>query len=328
MPASRGLGGAPRWAVLETGFGLGLNFLATWQAWRSDPRRPACLFYSAVEAWVCKAGDLVRSAAPFAELAPLAAELAAQWHGLLPGVHRLSLDGERVQLTLAVGAVQPMLAELSGAHDSLYLDGFSPERNPDMWSEATLAAAARLLRPGARPPPGAWPARCASTWPPAASSWSACPACRPSARPCARAPALGATRTRAPTPSRAGTSRPRAAPSSAAAWPGPRWPSAWRSAAGASTCSTPRPARRRRQRAAGGRGGAARVARRPAAVAAHARGVRATLARAAGLLRAGRDFAATGVLERHEPGKRRRLPPGRPDRPMPPRPKAWPASTR
>jgi tRNA 5-methylaminomethyl-2-thiouridine biosynthesis bifunctional protein len=57
-------------------------------------------------------------------------------------------------------------------------------------------------------------------------------------------------------------------------------------------------------------------------------GVRATLARAAGLLRAGRDFAATGVLERHEPGKRRRLPPGRPDRPMPPRPKAWPASTR
>jgi tRNA 5-methylaminomethyl-2-thiouridine biosynthesis bifunctional protein len=64
MPASRGLAGAPRWAVLETGFGLGLNFLATWQAWRSDPRRPACLFYSAVEAWVCKAGDLVRSAAP------------------------------------------------------------------------------------------------------------------------------------------------------------------------------------------------------------------------------------------------------------------------
>ena len=36
--------GAPRWAVLETDFGLGLNFLATWQAWRSDPERPARLF--------------------------------------------------------------------------------------------------------------------------------------------------------------------------------------------------------------------------------------------------------------------------------------------
>ena len=35
-------------------------------------------------------------------------------------------------------------------------------------------------------------------------------------------------------------------------------------------------------------------------------GVRATLTRAAGLLRAGRDYAASGVLERHESGKRRR----------------------
>ena len=142
--------GAPRWAVLETGFGLGLNFLATWQAWRSNPERPARLFYSAVEAWVCEADDLIRSAAPFAELAPLAAELAAQWNGLLPGVHRLSFDDERVQLTLAVGAVQPMLAELSGAHDALFLDGFAPERNPDMWSAATFKAAARLVRPGTR----------------------------------------------------------------------------------------------------------------------------------------------------------------------------------
>ena len=28
-----------RFTVLETGFGSGLNFLATWQAWRQDPLR-------------------------------------------------------------------------------------------------------------------------------------------------------------------------------------------------------------------------------------------------------------------------------------------------
>ena len=33
----------PQWRILETGFGLGLNFLTTWQAWRDDPLRPACL---------------------------------------------------------------------------------------------------------------------------------------------------------------------------------------------------------------------------------------------------------------------------------------------
>ena len=25
--------------IVETGFGIGLNFLATWQAWRDDPQR-------------------------------------------------------------------------------------------------------------------------------------------------------------------------------------------------------------------------------------------------------------------------------------------------
>ena len=28
----------PRWRILETDFGLGLNFLATWAAWRADPQ--------------------------------------------------------------------------------------------------------------------------------------------------------------------------------------------------------------------------------------------------------------------------------------------------
>jgi tRNA 5-methylaminomethyl-2-thiouridine biosynthesis bifunctional protein len=31
--------GRERFVVLETGFGLGLNFLATWRAWRDDPAR-------------------------------------------------------------------------------------------------------------------------------------------------------------------------------------------------------------------------------------------------------------------------------------------------
>ena len=33
--------GRERFVILETGFGLGLNFLATWQAWRGQPREAA-----------------------------------------------------------------------------------------------------------------------------------------------------------------------------------------------------------------------------------------------------------------------------------------------
>src|SRR5260221_3315703 len=36
--------------ILETGFGLGLSFLAAWNAWREDPRRPRRLPFISVEA--------------------------------------------------------------------------------------------------------------------------------------------------------------------------------------------------------------------------------------------------------------------------------------
>ena len=142
--------GRPVWQILETGFGLGLNFLAVWHAWLQDPARPARLFYSAVEAHVPEARDVLRSAAPFPELAPLAEQLAAQWRGLLPGVHRLELAGGALQLTLAVGDALPMLGELTGRFDSVFLDGFSPQKNPQMWAPDLLHSVARLARSGAR----------------------------------------------------------------------------------------------------------------------------------------------------------------------------------
>ncbi|WP_225783222.1 FAD-dependent 5-carboxymethylaminomethyl-2-thiouridine(34) oxidoreductase MnmC [Xenophilus sp. Marseille-Q4582] len=143
--------GAAQWCVLETGFGLGLNFLATWQAWRADARRPGLLHFVSVEAFPVAPADLLRAADAHPELRPLAGELAAQWHGLLPGLHRLAFDGGRVLLTLCIGDVQPMLRAHRPFHaDSLFLDGFSPRVNPQMWSPETLKAVARFARPGTR----------------------------------------------------------------------------------------------------------------------------------------------------------------------------------
>ena len=141
---------APRWTLLETGFGLGLNFLATWQAWRADPLAPRLLHYVAIEAWPPTADDLQRGAAPYPELAPLAHELAARWTGLLPGFHRLAFEGGRVQLTLCIGEVRAMLRELRFEADSVYLDGFTPALNPDMWDPHTLKAVSHLCRRGTR----------------------------------------------------------------------------------------------------------------------------------------------------------------------------------
>ena len=138
----------PQWRILETGFGLGLNFLATWRAWLDDPHRCGLLHFVSAEAWPVGAADLIRSAAPYPELVPLASNLVEQWWGLLPGVHRLSFEQGRVLLTLHVGDVKQALRQRTFSADSVFLDGFDPPRNPSMWDLYTLKAMARYCRRG------------------------------------------------------------------------------------------------------------------------------------------------------------------------------------
>jgi tRNA 5-methylaminomethyl-2-thiouridine biosynthesis bifunctional protein len=138
----------PQWRILETGFGLGLNFLAAWRAWKDDPERPRMLHYVCVEAFPVAAADLLRSVEADPELRPLAAELAAQWWGMVAGVHRLAFEDGRVLLTVAVGDARLALQEQAFVADAVFLDGFDPDLDPAMWDLPLLKAAARLCRRG------------------------------------------------------------------------------------------------------------------------------------------------------------------------------------
>lgn len=147
-----------RWAnamsfcVLETGFGLGLNFLATWQAWLDDPRRCDWLHYVAIEAYPVSPADLLRSTQALnpanPSLVALAQELAHVWDRLQPGLQQFNFSNGSVSLTLAIGEVQPMLSALNQMADAVFLDGFSPAKNPEMWSQSTMEAVAAHCRPG------------------------------------------------------------------------------------------------------------------------------------------------------------------------------------
>lgn len=142
--------GQPQWCVLETGFGLGLNFLVTWQAWKADPLRPRLLHFVSTEAYPASAQDVLRSAQTHPELVPFAQQLQRQLWGLLPGMHRLVFEGGQVLLTLCIGDAKAMLREPSFHADSVYLDGFSPQRNPDIWDVHTFKAVAKCCRRGTR----------------------------------------------------------------------------------------------------------------------------------------------------------------------------------
>jgi tRNA 5-methylaminomethyl-2-thiouridine biosynthesis bifunctional protein len=146
--------GAERFCVLELGFGLGANFLATLATWRADPARPARLHVVSVEARPLSREDLERGLAAIGlGCEALAADrnaLLADWPPALPGLHRLVFAGGAVTLTLAFGEASRIVPRLSLAADAIYLDGFSPERNPAMWRPALIRAVARHARPGAR----------------------------------------------------------------------------------------------------------------------------------------------------------------------------------
>jgi tRNA 5-methylaminomethyl-2-thiouridine biosynthesis bifunctional protein len=149
------LGEQARWrkrdcfVIVETGFGMGLNFLATWQAWRDDPERCARLHFVSFENHPFTTADLAALHARWPELADCSAALRRQWPSLLPGSQRLFFDAERVVLTLFFGDAQTLLPKLRARADAFYLDGFSPDRNPELWSARICSSLARLAVTGA-----------------------------------------------------------------------------------------------------------------------------------------------------------------------------------
>jgi tRNA 5-methylaminomethyl-2-thiouridine biosynthesis bifunctional protein len=141
--------GQDRFVILETGFGLGLNFLATWQAWRDDPQRSRRLHFVSFEKHPFTATDLATAQQAWPEFAKCAAELQKHWPVLTPGMHRLHLDGGQVILTLVFGDAATLLRTINASVDAFFLDGFSPAKNPEIWSPHLCRGLTRLAAPGA-----------------------------------------------------------------------------------------------------------------------------------------------------------------------------------
>jgi tRNA 5-methylaminomethyl-2-thiouridine biosynthesis bifunctional protein len=139
--------GRAHFTVLETGFGLGFNLLALWDAWQADAQHCAHLHVVSLELHPPSPEDLARAHATSPWPARVAA-LLAQWPPAVAGLHRIELQGGALQLTLALGDASQLLPRLRLAADAVFLDGFAPDRNPEMWSKDTLSALARQAAPG------------------------------------------------------------------------------------------------------------------------------------------------------------------------------------
>lgn len=141
--------GQSTFTICELGFGTGLTFLATCRLWTETAAPHARLNYLAVEGHPLHPDDLRRCLAPWDALGAEAAALLRVYPAPSPGFHRLHI-GAGITLTLLCGDAAEVLSQTEATVDAWYLDGFSPSKNPGMWSESVLRAVARLSRPGAR----------------------------------------------------------------------------------------------------------------------------------------------------------------------------------
>ncbi|MDX1755586.1 MAG: bifunctional tRNA (5-methylaminomethyl-2-thiouridine)(34)-methyltransferase MnmD/FAD-dependent 5-carboxymethylaminomethyl-2-thiouridine(34) oxidoreductase MnmC [Marinobacter sp.] len=135
--------------VAESGFGTGLNFLATWQLWRQcNPPAGATLHFVSVERYPLTPQDLARAHALWPELEQLANELQAHYPVLINGTHRLVLDGGRVRLTLHFGDALDGWRDMTFQADAWFLDGFAPSLNPELWVDEVVSSVRQHSRPG------------------------------------------------------------------------------------------------------------------------------------------------------------------------------------
>lgn len=128
--------------IAELGFGTGLNMLATLIAWGRTGRTGTVRFTS-FEAYPLPADDIARALHAFPEADAVAAPFLDQW---AQGARRISLAGLEVEVI--VGDARETLPAWAGQADAWFLDGFSPAKNPELWSADLMAMVAAKTAAG------------------------------------------------------------------------------------------------------------------------------------------------------------------------------------
>lgn len=140
--------------IVETGFGTGLNFLLTWQAWRehnanSTSKHKGWLHFSSIEKHPLSQEQLQQALALWPQLSDLTAYLLKDYPLPVSGEHYLVWPEERISLTLYWDDIHNALPQISGPVHAWYLDGFAPARNPEMWSDELFNQLRRLSQKNA-----------------------------------------------------------------------------------------------------------------------------------------------------------------------------------
>jgi len=129
---------SPGFRIAELGFGTGLNCAAALALWR-EIGVEGPLSFTSFEAYPLDPETMCRALAPFRDVSAAARDVVSAVRRKPPA----DLD-----LTIVVGDANQTLQPWDGAADAWFLDGFSPEKNPELWNDTLMAEVAAHTVPG------------------------------------------------------------------------------------------------------------------------------------------------------------------------------------
>ena len=123
--------------IAELGFGSGLNLLAAWKMWE-EAGMTSPLRYTSFEAYPMDRGEMARALAVWPDLADYATRLLAGG---------MQMQTDTLELNVITGDARTTLPNWNGSADAWFLDGFSPTKNPELWSVDIMQAVAAHTAP-------------------------------------------------------------------------------------------------------------------------------------------------------------------------------------
>ncbi len=149
---------SPLFRIGELGFGTGLNFFVTKHVWEKTQNPPSIGFVS-LEKYPLGPAVICQMQEFFPELKPWREDMLASYSEFLqsktypmPFQWKFNhpKNSSNFFLSLYLGDVLEILSSFPSPIDCFYLDGFAPQKNPDMWSLEVMRKLRALSKPGTK----------------------------------------------------------------------------------------------------------------------------------------------------------------------------------
>ena len=130
------LGENSKFYIGEIGFGIGINFLTTCKSWLDHTKQNQVLEFYSFDKYLFRLSDFKTLNVSCPDLKEYISELERNYPRNIQGAQKISLFGGRIILNLIIGEIDNTqeYIKLMDKVDAWYFDGFSPSKNPDLWS--------------------------------------------------------------------------------------------------------------------------------------------------------------------------------------------------